>query len=362
MRGAVDAELLEMSACMLARRGCRRLDLRPRPGAHRGARPRRSGSDGREWIASLPAQPPGPQGGRGHLPRRAGRQRSAPSARRPLHLAATRGPRRRRDAAPPRGDGRRRAARPGRGAAARQVPRPGGRHARRPDAAPVRPAPRAPGLDREPRPRLRLDPRRPDPAAPPCSCTTPTPASRPAAWACWSDATEARPLYTDGLALATDLLRRWPGTDRADERAERLERLAAYSCVTDWDSVAARDRKGGPVELTFLDARQGDAIWVRWGEGRQLLVDMGTSGTGRGDRRPVPGAARGRARVRAARRHARRHRPHRRRPDGAGRSRRAGPGDLRGRVVQRLGAPQRTRTRRRAVRRSSRWAASRASC
>jgi hypothetical protein len=36
------------------------------------------------------------------------------------------------------------------------------------------------------------------------------------------------------------------------------------------------------VDLTFLDARQGDAIWVRWGEGRQLLVDMGTSGTGRG--------------------------------------------------------------------------------
>jgi hypothetical protein len=35
------------------------------------------------------------------------------------------------------------------------------------------------------------------------------------------------------------------------------------------------------VELTFLDARQGDAIWVRWGDGRQLLVDMGTSGTGR---------------------------------------------------------------------------------
>jgi hypothetical protein len=35
------------------------------------------------------------------------------------------------------------------------------------------------------------------------------------------------------------------------------------------------------VELTFLDARQGDAIWVRWGEGRQLLVDMGTWGTGR---------------------------------------------------------------------------------
>jgi len=35
------------------------------------------------------------------------------------------------------------------------------------------------------------------------------------------------------------------------------------------------------VDLTFLDARQGDAIWVRWGAGRQLFVDMGTSGTGR---------------------------------------------------------------------------------
>jgi hypothetical protein len=35
------------------------------------------------------------------------------------------------------------------------------------------------------------------------------------------------------------------------------------------------------VDLTFLDARQGDSIWVRWGQGRQLLVDMGTRGTGR---------------------------------------------------------------------------------
>ena len=52
------------------------------------------------------------------------------------------------------------------------------------------------------------------------------------------DATTSRPLYTDGLALGTDLLRRWPGTDRADERTERLQGLAAYSCVTDWDSVA----------------------------------------------------------------------------------------------------------------------------
>jgi hypothetical protein len=52
------------------------------------------------------------------------------------------------------------------------------------------------------------------------------------------EATEARPLYTDGMALATDLLRRWPDADRTDERMERLERLAAYACVTDWDSVA----------------------------------------------------------------------------------------------------------------------------
>ncbi len=36
------------------------------------------------------------------------------------------------------------------------------------------------------------------------------------------------------------------------------------------------------MDLTFLDARQGDAVWVRWGQGRQLLVDMGTSRTGRG--------------------------------------------------------------------------------
>ena len=51
------------------------------------------------------------------------------------------------------------------------------------------------------------------------------------------EATEARPLYTDGMALATDLLRRWPDAGRKDECTERLERLAAYACVTDWDSV-----------------------------------------------------------------------------------------------------------------------------
>ncbi|CAN5496676.1 hypothetical protein BH10ACT7_BH10ACT7_24670 [soil metagenome] len=34
------------------------------------------------------------------------------------------------------------------------------------------------------------------------------------------------------------------------------------------------------LELRFLPARQGDAIWIRWGTGRQLLIDMGTEETG----------------------------------------------------------------------------------
>ncbi len=34
------------------------------------------------------------------------------------------------------------------------------------------------------------------------------------------------------------------------------------------------------LELQFLNARQGDAIWVRWGDGRQILIDMGTHQTG----------------------------------------------------------------------------------
>ena len=35
------------------------------------------------------------------------------------------------------------------------------------------------------------------------------------------------------------------------------------------------------MDLQFLNARQGDAIWVRWGDGHQLIVDMGTAATGR---------------------------------------------------------------------------------
>jgi hypothetical protein len=35
------------------------------------------------------------------------------------------------------------------------------------------------------------------------------------------------------------------------------------------------------LEVQFLPAREGDAVWVRWGEGHQLLVDMGREETGR---------------------------------------------------------------------------------
>jgi hypothetical protein len=50
-------------------------------------------------------------------------------------------------------------------------------------------------------------------------------------------ATANRPLYTDGLSLALELLRRWPDDDRVDERTERLNRLAVYSAYAEWDSI-----------------------------------------------------------------------------------------------------------------------------
>jgi metal-dependent hydrolase (beta-lactamase superfamily II) len=34
------------------------------------------------------------------------------------------------------------------------------------------------------------------------------------------------------------------------------------------------------LELQFLNARQGDAIWIRWGTGKQIMIDMGTHATG----------------------------------------------------------------------------------
>lgn len=34
------------------------------------------------------------------------------------------------------------------------------------------------------------------------------------------------------------------------------------------------------LDIEFLNARQGDAIWIRWGAGRQIMIDMGTYQTG----------------------------------------------------------------------------------
>jgi len=34
------------------------------------------------------------------------------------------------------------------------------------------------------------------------------------------------------------------------------------------------------LDLQFLNARQGDAIWIRWGGGHQIMIDMGTHATG----------------------------------------------------------------------------------
>jgi Metallo-beta-lactamase superfamily len=34
------------------------------------------------------------------------------------------------------------------------------------------------------------------------------------------------------------------------------------------------------LDIQFLNARQGDAIWIRWGAGRQIMIDMGTHKTG----------------------------------------------------------------------------------
>jgi hypothetical protein len=36
-----------------------------------------------------------------------------------------------------------------------------------------------------------------------------------------------------------------------------------------------------PLEIQFLPANEGDAIWVRWGKGRQLLIDAGKDGAGK---------------------------------------------------------------------------------
>ena len=34
------------------------------------------------------------------------------------------------------------------------------------------------------------------------------------------------------------------------------------------------------LDIEFLNARQGDAIWIRWGDGHQIMIDMGVHQTG----------------------------------------------------------------------------------
>ena len=50
-------------------------------------------------------------------------------------------------------------------------------------------------------------------------------------------ATAMRPMYTDGLSLALELLRRWPDDDRLEERTEHLHKLAPHSAYAEWDSI-----------------------------------------------------------------------------------------------------------------------------
>jgi hypothetical protein len=64
------------------------------------------------------------------------------------------------------------------------------------------------------------------------------PAERRGALSMLLSATLERPLYTDGLSLAMELLRRWPDDDDSrDIRMARLDRLADLSAYADWDST-----------------------------------------------------------------------------------------------------------------------------
>jgi hypothetical protein len=45
------------------------------------------------------------------------------------------------------------------------------------------------------------------------------------------------PLYTDGLSLMMELLRRWPDEASKNERHDLLDKLADHSAYADWDSV-----------------------------------------------------------------------------------------------------------------------------
>jgi hypothetical protein len=50
-------------------------------------------------------------------------------------------------------------------------------------------------------------------------------------------ATRKRPLYTDGMSLAMELLRHWPDPRSEHLRRKNLSALAEYSAYADWNSV-----------------------------------------------------------------------------------------------------------------------------
>jgi hypothetical protein len=127
-------------------------------------------------------------------------------------------------------------------------------------------------------------------------------------------AAERRPMFTDGYALMLQLLRRWPGGEFGAARQAALDVAVRTYGVVDWaatvfttepsrgspaGAAAATDREPRAVlqprprrsqgasmtsrlRLQFLPANEGDAIWVRWGDGlrHQLLVDAGKDGAG----------------------------------------------------------------------------------
>jgi hypothetical protein len=63
------------------------------------------------------------------------------------------------------------------------------------------------------------------------------------------DATGRRPLYTDGLSLALELLRRWPATEGKEERYQRIDELASYAATAMWDALTL---------TTVEETRDGD--------------------------------------------------------------------------------------------------------
>jgi hypothetical protein len=62
------------------------------------------------------------------------------------------------------------------------------------------------------------------------------------------EATTRRPLYTDALSLAMELLRRWPDDAAAAQRRQNLEALADYSAYADWGAVNLTLYSDEPVD------------------------------------------------------------------------------------------------------------------